>query len=325
MAGPWLKQSTAVTIKFGPFVDSGDGNTDKDGLTIQKADVRLSKNGGNIVACATDQGESDAGAAHDEIGYYDISLGTGDTDTLGRLKVMVHKTGALHVWEEYMVVPANVWDSMFGADALQVDLAQVLGTALTETSAGYLAAGIKKLFDVETPVLTAASVNQTGDAYAVVNSGTYGNSALKTIMDAFATDGDIAEAVRDITLAGAAAGGIGDALVDILAAAVTNGVLIAAGAIKGVSFDASTAFPLAYVDSGATKVARTGADGDTLETLSDEIATEYALVSKWILNKLVRTDNLDGTITYRLYDDNSTDILKTWVYTTATTTRGKAS
>ncbi len=111
----------------------------------------------------------------------------------------------------------------------------------------------------------------------------------------------------------------------ILSAAVTTGVLIAAGAIKGASFDASTAFPLAYVDSGATKVARTGADGDTLKTLSDEIAVEYALVSKWILNKLVRTDNLDGTISYVLYDDNSATPLKTWVYTTATSTRSKAS
>lgn len=44
-----------------------------------------------------------------------------------------------------------------------VSLAQILGTALTETSAGYLAAALKKLLDVETPVLTAASVNQTID------------------------------------------------------------------------------------------------------------------------------------------------------------------
>ena len=43
-------------------------------------------------------------------------------------------------------------------------------------------------------------------------------------------------------------------------------------AITAAKFDESTAFPLASVDSGATQVARTGADGDTLETLSDEIA-----------------------------------------------------
>lgn len=46
------------------------------------------------------------------------------------------------------------------------DVRAILATVLTETSAGYLTAGFKKLFDVASPVLTAASVNQTGDSYA---------------------------------------------------------------------------------------------------------------------------------------------------------------
>jgi hypothetical protein len=41
--------------------------------------------------------------------------------------------------------------------------------------------------------------------------------------------------------------------------------------ITAAVYDASTAFPLASVDSGATQVARTGADADTLETVSDQI------------------------------------------------------
>ncbi len=49
------------------------------------------------------------------------------------------------------------------------DLRAILGTVLTET-AGYLAAGFKKLFNVATPVLTVASVNQTGDSYAKVDT-----------------------------------------------------------------------------------------------------------------------------------------------------------
>ncbi len=44
------------------------------------------------------------------------------------------------------------------------NLAQILGTALTETG-GYIAAAFKKLFNVATPVLTAASANQTGNNY----------------------------------------------------------------------------------------------------------------------------------------------------------------
>lgn len=127
----WLKQSTATTVKMGPFVDSGDGTTAETGLTIQKADVRLSKNGGNYAAANADQGTSDAGAAHDELGDYDISLDATDTNTLGRLRVIIKESGALAVWADFMVVPANVWDSLFGADKLQVDVTQVEGSDAT--------------------------------------------------------------------------------------------------------------------------------------------------------------------------------------------------
>jgi hypothetical protein len=116
-----LKQSTAVTIKLGPFVDATDGTTAETALTIQKADVRLSKNGGNYAAASADQGVSDAGAPHDELGDYDISLDTTDTATLGRLRVLVKESGALVVWRDFMVQPANVWDSLYGADKLLVD------------------------------------------------------------------------------------------------------------------------------------------------------------------------------------------------------------
>lgn len=45
------------------------------------------------------------------------------------------------------------------------NLKSILGTVLTET-AGQIAAGFKKVFDVAAPVFTAASINQTGDSYA---------------------------------------------------------------------------------------------------------------------------------------------------------------
>lgn len=46
---------------------------------------------------------------------------------------------------------------------------------------------------------------------------------------------------------------------------------LANDAITAAKFDETTAFPLAAADSGATSVARTGADADTLKTLSDQI------------------------------------------------------
>lgn len=54
-------------------------------------------------------------------------------------------------------------------------------------------------------------------------------------------------------------------------ASVTAGVSLADDAITSAKFDESTAFPLKAADTGATQVARTGADSDTLETLSAQI------------------------------------------------------
>lgn len=109
----YLKQSTASqTVVIGPFVDSADGNTIKDLLTIDAADIRLSKNGGNIVA------KNSGGGTHDELGYYTITLDATDTDTVGRLQLMVHESGALPVYHEFQVLEEAVYDDLFAASAV---------------------------------------------------------------------------------------------------------------------------------------------------------------------------------------------------------------
>ena len=123
-----LKQSTAATIKIGPFVDSTDGVTAETALTISQADIRLSKNGGAFA-----QTNNATGATHDENGYYGVPLDTTDTNTLGRLRVAVNESGALPVWQDFMVVNANVYDSLIGgSDNLQVDTVQVEGVDATD-------------------------------------------------------------------------------------------------------------------------------------------------------------------------------------------------
>lgn len=125
----WLKQSTAVTVKIGPFVDEDDGKTAETGLTLTQADVRLSKNGGDMA-----QKNNSSSCTHDEIGVYDCSLSTTDTNTLGVLDLFVHESGALPVAHSYMVLPANVWDSLFGADALQVHAVEIAANLITATA-----------------------------------------------------------------------------------------------------------------------------------------------------------------------------------------------
>jgi len=116
----FLKQSTTITVKIGPFLDDSDGKTAETGLTISQADVRLSKNGGDY----GQKNDSNA-CTHDELGEYNCQIDGTDTGTLGRLKLIVHESGALPVWHEYMVIPSNVYDSLFSTDKLQVDAVEI--------------------------------------------------------------------------------------------------------------------------------------------------------------------------------------------------------
>jgi len=117
----YLRQSTAVTVKVGPFVDETDGKTAETALTISQTDVRLSKNGGDFAQ------KNDAnGAVHDENGYYDILLDATDTGTAGRLLLAINKSGALPVWQEFTILPAHIYDWLFGSGGLYEKAAKVL-------------------------------------------------------------------------------------------------------------------------------------------------------------------------------------------------------
>ena len=105
----WLNQSTAADIGMGPFLDETDGKTAETALTITQPDIRLKKNGG-----AWAQKNAAQTLSHEEAGWYEVSLDTTDTNTLGQLIVAIHESGALPVWREFMVVPANVYDSLVG-------------------------------------------------------------------------------------------------------------------------------------------------------------------------------------------------------------------
>jgi len=108
----FLKQSTAVDVLIGPFVDDTDGNTAETGLTISASDVRLSKNGQNMAS------KNDATACvHDEIGMYNCEFDATDTNTVGQLVLSVHESGALLVKMTWHVVEEAVYDAMYGASA----------------------------------------------------------------------------------------------------------------------------------------------------------------------------------------------------------------
>lgn len=98
----YLKQSTAATLLIGQFVDSIDGYTAKTALVLSQADIRISKNGGDPA-----QKHEASNAVHKENGYYAVYLDATDTNTLGRLKVMISPATALNVTQDFMVISAG--------------------------------------------------------------------------------------------------------------------------------------------------------------------------------------------------------------------------
>jgi len=108
----FLKQSTAVDILLGPFLDETDGKTAEVGLTIEDEHVLLSKNGQGLTA-KTDAND----AAHDAGGYHNCPLDTTDTNTVGQLTITCHMAGALPVRLDYHVVEEVVYDTMYAASA----------------------------------------------------------------------------------------------------------------------------------------------------------------------------------------------------------------
>lgn len=111
LAAPALREDTAVTILVGPIVDSADA-TPETGLTISQADVRLSKNGGNMA-----QKNDDTACTHDELGMYACPLNTTDTNTAGILTVTIGEAGTL-VWSrDYTVLGVDEYDRLTGAVA----------------------------------------------------------------------------------------------------------------------------------------------------------------------------------------------------------------
>lgn len=204
----YLKQSTAATIVMGPFVDSTDGVTAETALTISQADVRLSKNAGTYAQ------KSDTGSAtHMESGHYSVSLNTTDTNTLGHLRVAVNESGALPVWRDFLVLPANVYDSLLSTDKLQVHV--------DEMTAGIITAAVIATDAIDADALADNAITAATFAADAITAAKVAADVTTEIAAGLSipTAAAIADAVWDESLgAHLTAGSTGDGLYDASAA-----------------------------------------------------------------------------------------------------------
>lgn len=151
-----LKLATAVVVSFGPFVSQTDGVTLKTGLVsaIDHATtgIFLSKNGGAL----TIRHQAVTASTYDAYGNYRVTLDATDTGTLGTLRVQfADATTNLVVWQDFMVVTANMWNSLMGANGAIPD-------AVAGAANGLFIAGTNAATVITGSLTTTFTGNLTG-------------------------------------------------------------------------------------------------------------------------------------------------------------------
>lgn len=110
---------------IGPAIDDTDFKTGETGV-IADTDIELSKDSGNFAAKNDTTNSVSKGD-----GFHLVELDATDTNTLGILKLRVSISGVLIFWEDYIVLPQQVYDSLYaGSDKLQVDAVEWVGDTI---------------------------------------------------------------------------------------------------------------------------------------------------------------------------------------------------
>lgn len=173
----YLRADTITEVTVGPAVAVGDGFTPVTSLTIAGADeAEFVKHG----ATATTAIAGTLAAITGADGYYALDLSATDTNTEGRLTLAINDDSLiLPIRHEFMVVNANVFDSLFavsGTDLLDVNTAEIVGTAPSLTG-GDLDVNVAAL---AANVITAAAINAAAITAAKFGAGAIDAAALAT-------------------------------------------------------------------------------------------------------------------------------------------------
>ena len=141
----FLKTNTATRVTVGPFLDKTDGITPETALTVTNCKLTLMVDDGGVPTLVIDAAATAAAGdndmvhvTNDDAGFYDLELTAAQLNYVGRAMLAI-TDAATHcpVFHEFMILPANVYDSFVGGtDNLQVDTVQVGGTTQTARDIG---------------------------------------------------------------------------------------------------------------------------------------------------------------------------------------------
>jgi hypothetical protein len=150
------------------------------------------------------------------------------------------------------------------------------------------------------PIVSGGSATELagGLYYYTLASGSVDNDGAYTAIFKTASADVVQKWLPALWQVGTTLKAVDDVTTTATATTVTNGVTLADDAITSAKFDESSAFPIAAADSGNTYIARTGADSDTLEDISDEIAAlnNLSAAQVWAYATRTLTENI-GNVT----------------------------
>jgi hypothetical protein len=113
LAAQTVRQSDAIEILVGPYVDATDGVTAETGLTISQGDIILAKCTAAGDCAASAQKNDATACSHVANGMYECDLNTTDTDTVGILYYWSFESGAAPVFGKLAVVETAIYDGVF--------------------------------------------------------------------------------------------------------------------------------------------------------------------------------------------------------------------
>lgn len=171
----YLKADTIATVLIGPFVDKGDGVTPEEGVTLAAADsAEIMKHDGTTFVDIAAANGNQCTLTHKEKGMYTLVIPAAVLDTEGRLTVFISdESVCLPVWKDFMVVNANIYDSLYAVaatDYLQVDLTQWLGVAPLALSSQYVRAKLAATPPTSAQIKTA--IEAAGSHLALILADT---------------------------------------------------------------------------------------------------------------------------------------------------------
>lgn len=252
----FLKQSTALYVNLGPYVDDTDGKTAETALSLT---VYVSKNGAAAAARS-----STTSITHDRDGYYRVHLNTTDTGTLGLLRIWASPSGALPVWRDFTILPSAVYDALIdGASNLPVNVAAISADstaadnleAMLDGTGGVTLSAVLGTDAITNSSLAASAANEIADA--VWDEAISAHVILGSTAEALAAAGSAGDPWSTLLPGsygtGTAGKIIGDRL-DAKVSAMSGGSGAGAGAIEFeyTLLDEATAAPIADADVWVT-------------------------------------------------------------------------